>query len=121
MRSLTPGRPGGSMQAPRTIRSIDGAGLAGAQQRLDQRRVGERIDLDDDARRPPGARGVGYLLEQCRSMRRCSRNGAASSWRGGAACVWLAICWNTASASAVSAGSAVRKPTSVYSRAVFGL
>ena len=58
-----PGTPGRRQHTPRTIRSISHAGARGAVQRLDDGRLGERVQLGDDARRLAGARMLGLALD----------------------------------------------------------
>jgi hypothetical protein len=100
MRSVTPGRPG-RQHAGAAHDEVDlGTGLAGLHQRPDEGRIGERVDLDDDARRLPAAPRP--ATSSSAIMRRCNAKRRRHQWRGGGTRVWLASCWKTASASAVS-------------------
>ena len=67
------------MQAPRTIRSISAPACAARDQRLDQRHVGQRVDLDDDARRLAGRAPPSATRATLASICLCSVNGACSS------------------------------------------
>jgi hypothetical protein len=104
MFSLRPGHAG-RQHAGAAHDQVDArTGLASHQQRLDQRRVGQRIDLGDDARHAAGARRRGATCPQVGQhaavqLERRLTAGAVAAHRA-----WLASCWNTASASAVRPG-----------------
>ncbi|MCY1370096.1 hypothetical protein D9M69_571740 [compost metagenome] len=118
--SVSPGTCAGSVQAPRTMRSIF---TPFCPARMSAPMISSSVNAFILATMRVGS----PLAAACpsASMRAtrflCRSKGASHMRLSLGRRLWLAMCTNTASMSAVSAGSAVRWLMSVYRRAVRGL
>jgi hypothetical protein len=104
---VSPSMPGGSEQAPRTMRSMLAPAWPAATRASISVVSVSALTLTTMRAGLP-ARAASPTCAMCASSRLCSTKGAVSRWRGGFMRVRLAICWKIWSASAVMPSSALR-------------